>query len=58
MLPIIDRALLDRGPEVGRKFSLFLDVLRWAPLVRYGATFPSSGRSSRTECCAGSRARR
>lgn len=43
VLAIIDRALLDRGPEVGRKFSLFLDVLRWAPLVRYGATFPRLG---------------
>jgi hypothetical protein len=40
LLAIIDRALLDRGPEVCRKFGVFLGVLRWAPMVRYGTAFP------------------
>ena len=33
---IIDGALLDRDPSVRRQFGTFLNVLRWAPLVRYG----------------------
>jgi len=39
LLAIIDRALADRGPEVCRKFAVFLGVLRLAPVLRYGATF-------------------
>jgi len=33
---IIDGALLDRDPSVRRQFGTFLNVLRWAPLARYG----------------------
>ena len=33
---IIDEALLDREPAVRRQFAIFLGVLRWAPLARYG----------------------
>jgi hypothetical protein len=33
---IIDDALQDREPLVRRQFAIFLGVLRWAPLVRYG----------------------
>ena len=36
---IIDRALQDREPAVRRQFASFLGVLRWAPLLRYGAPF-------------------
>lgn len=36
---IIDRALGDRSEEVRTKFGTFLSVLRWAPVVRYGAPF-------------------
>ncbi len=39
LLAIIDRALMDRGADVRRKFGVFLGVLRWAPVVRYGRTF-------------------
>ena len=40
LLAIIDQALMDRGAEVCRKFGVFLGVLRWAPVVRYGRLFP------------------
>jgi hypothetical protein len=33
---IIDEALQDRPASVRRQFSIFLGVLRWLPLVRYG----------------------
>jgi len=33
---IIDDALQDREASVRRQFAVFLGVLRWAPLVRYG----------------------
>ena len=36
---IIDGALQDRPPSVRRQFAIFLGVLRWAPLVRYGSPF-------------------
>jgi hypothetical protein len=36
---IIDRALCDRPADVRKKFATFLGVLRWAPVVRYGAPF-------------------
>lgn len=36
---IVDRALGDRPEEVRKKFATFLGVLRWAPLLRYGAPF-------------------
>ena len=38
-LSIIDHALQDRDPKVRRQFSIFLGVLRWAPLFRYGVSF-------------------
>jgi hypothetical protein len=34
---IIDDALQEREPLVRRQFAVFLGVLRWAPLFRYGA---------------------
>jgi len=40
MLALIDRTLGDRGESVRRKLATFLAVLRWAPVVRYGKTFP------------------
>lgn len=36
---IIDRALGDRPEEMRTKFATFLGVLRWAPMLRYGAPF-------------------
>ncbi len=36
---IIDHTLLERDASVRRQFSIFLGVLRWAPLVRYGGSF-------------------
>lgn len=36
---IIDDALQEREPAVRRQFAVFLGLLRWAPLVRYGAPF-------------------
>ncbi len=36
---IIDEALGDREPAVRRQFAIFLGVLRWAPLVRFGGSF-------------------
>jgi len=36
---IIDEALGGREPAVRRQFAVFLGVLRWAPVVRYGSPF-------------------
>ena len=36
MLGLIDRTLAERGPEVCRKLAVFLGVLRWSPVLRYG----------------------
>jgi hypothetical protein len=36
---IIDNALQDREPAVRRQFSIFLGVLRWSSLLRYGGPF-------------------
>ncbi len=36
---IIDEALADREPAVRRQFSVFLGLLRWAPLARFGGPF-------------------
>ena len=36
MLALIDEALADRPATMQRQFSLFLQVLRWAPVARYG----------------------
>jgi len=36
---IVLKALADRPRSVQRQFALFLGVIRWAPLVRYGARF-------------------
>ncbi len=35
---IIDEALQDREPSVRRQFAVFLGVLRWAPLLRFGGS--------------------
>jgi hypothetical protein len=34
---IVDDALQERKPSVRRQFAVFLGVLRWAPMVRYGS---------------------
>jgi hypothetical protein len=34
---IIDEALQAREPSVRRQFGVFLGVLRWAPLIRFGS---------------------
>jgi len=39
LLAIIDRALMDRRADVRRKFGVFLGLLRWAPVLRYGRIF-------------------
>lgn len=36
---IVGKALADRPPALGRQFRLFLALLRWAPLLRFGARF-------------------
>lgn len=36
MLDLIDVALADRTPDVRRQFDVFLAVLRWLPIVRFG----------------------
>jgi hypothetical protein len=36
---IVDGALERREPSVRKQFATFLDVVRWAPLPRYGAPF-------------------
>ena len=38
-LAIIDRALGDRPPPLRRQIGVFLGLIRWAPLVRFGAPF-------------------
>ena len=36
---IVGKALADRPPALVRQFRLFLALLRWAPLLRFGARF-------------------
>jgi hypothetical protein len=36
MLALIDEALAGRPPRMQRQFGLFLRVLQWAPVARYG----------------------
>lgn len=36
---IVGTALAARAPALRRQFALFLSVLRWAPALRYGASF-------------------
>ena len=36
---IIDRALGDRTAAVRRQFGVFLGLIRWAPVARWGSTF-------------------
>lgn len=36
---LIEQAIAARPPRVGRQLALFLQVLRWAPVLRYGRTF-------------------
>ncbi len=36
---IIGNALSDRPRNIRRQFALFLGVIRWAPLLRFGAPF-------------------
>jgi len=39
MASIVDAALLDRKPTVRRQFGSFLEVIRLAPVLRFGTTF-------------------
>jgi hypothetical protein len=36
---LIDGALLERPPSVRRQFGIYLGLLRWAPLARFGGPF-------------------
>ena len=36
---IVGKALAERPTALRRQFALFLSLLRWAPLLRFGATF-------------------
>jgi hypothetical protein len=36
---LIDEALLERPPSVRRQFGIYLGILRWAPLARFGGPF-------------------
>jgi len=36
---LIDEALLERPPSVRRQFGIYLGLLRWAPLARFGGPF-------------------
>ena len=36
---IVGKALADRPRSIRRQFGLFLSVIRWAPLLRFGAPF-------------------
>ncbi len=36
---IVSRALSGRPRSIRRQFGLFLAILRWVPLLRFGATF-------------------
>jgi hypothetical protein len=36
---LVSRALSDRPRSIQRQFALFLGVVRWAPLLRFGAPF-------------------
>jgi len=36
---LIDEALLERPAAVRRQFGIYLGLLRWAPLVRFGGPF-------------------
>jgi hypothetical protein len=36
---LVERAIAARPPRVRRQLALFLQVLRWAPVLRYGRTF-------------------
>lgn len=40
---IVGKALADRPPALVRQFRLFLELLRWAPLLRFGAPFERLG---------------
>jgi len=36
---IVDQALMDRPATVRRQFGVFLGLIRWLPLARYGTSF-------------------
>ena len=38
-LAIVSKALADRPRSIQRQFALFLGLVRWAPLFRFGAPF-------------------
>lgn len=40
---LVDRAIAARPPRIRRQLALFLQVLRWAPVLRYGRTFERLG---------------
>ena len=39
LIGLIDEALLERPPSVRRQFGIYLNLLRWAPLARFGGPF-------------------
>ncbi|MGD8441458.1 MAG: hypothetical protein PVG53_13080, partial [Holophagae bacterium] len=48
MTEIVDAALHDRGESMRRQFGVFLEVVRLAPMVRYGRSFQGLDPSRRT----------
>ena len=48
MTAIVDQALLDRDPSTRKQLGTFLGVIRLAPLLRYGRTFPGLDPTPRT----------
>jgi hypothetical protein len=48
MTAIVDQALLDRDPATRKQLGTFLGVIRFAPVLRYGRTFPALDPERRT----------
>lgn len=48
---IVGRALAARPPYVRRQITLFLRLLDWLPLVRYGRRFTALGPARRARIC-------
>jgi hypothetical protein len=39
VVSIVEHAVASRSPKLQRQLALFLNVVRWAPLLRYGVPF-------------------
>ena len=46
---IVEDALADRPPAIRRQLLLFVRVLHWLPVLRYGRRLPSLDRGRRAE---------